>query len=80
MNDPAPSMNDLGILFQTRLQRNRGDPHLQKIVVEEVQHRCTSQEAEVETSEWQLLRVVVAVALALSPKLVVSCFPSGPGR
>lgn len=71
----GPSMNDLGILFQTQLQRNRDGLHHQKIVVEEERHRCTNQGDGVEISESQLPRVVVAVVLAPSPKLVVSCFP-----
>ena len=78
MNAMAPSMNDLGILSQTQLQQNRDDLHHQKIVVEEVRHRCTNQEDEVETSESQLPRVVVVIALALSPPLVASCFPYDP--
>jgi hypothetical protein len=72
MNAMAPSMNDPGILFQTQLQRNRDGLHHQKIVIEEVQNRCTNQEGEVETSGWQL---VVAVALALSPMPAASYFP-----
>ena len=78
MNAMDPSMNDLGIRFQTQLQRNRDGLHHQTIVVEEVQHRCTNQEDEVGISESQLPHAVVVVALALSPKLVASCFPYDP--
>jgi hypothetical protein len=68
-------MNDLGI-SPTQLQRNQGDLHHQRIVIEEEQHRCKDREDEVEISGWQLPRVVFFVAPALSPKLVVFCFPS----
>jgi hypothetical protein len=71
----APSMNGLGVLFQTQLQRNRDGRHHRKIVVEEVQRRCTDQEDEAGISESQLPHVVVAVAPALSPRPVVSCLP-----
>ena len=75
MSVTGPWVKDLGIPSWTQLQWNRNGLRHRKIGVGEARHRCTNQEDEVGTSESQLPRVVVAGGLALSPKLVVSCFP-----